>query len=402
MIAPTTPANEGQRLAELARYDILDTLPEEAYDAITLLASHICDTPYALISIVDRGRQWFKSRVGIDVTETPRDLAFCAHAILQPDSLMVVPDATADPRFSANPLVVDEPSIRFYAGAPLVTSSGHALGTLCVIDRTPRTLDAAQEQALNALSVQVMALLELRWSVAALDRANQDLQRSNEDLAQFASVASHDLQAPVRNLTNAASLLREDVQSGYLDDLDDYLDIIETSGTGMQRLVRSILEYANVNRVLGPKLDTVALGEVARDVLAARQQEIDEAGASIELDELPKAVIDEVQAFRVLDNVIGNALKYRDPTRSPHISVTGCTAGASAVVTIADNGIGFDAVNKEAIFTMFRRLVPNSEYAGSGMGLAIAKRVVEQYGGTIQADSTPGCGSVFTIELPAA
>lgn len=190
--------DELQRLEALRSYAILDSQAEQAYDDIVSLASHICGVPIALISLVDEDRQWFKARVGLDVAQTPRSQAFCAHAILQPDQLMEVPDATQDPRFADNPLVTGDPGIRFYAGAPFVAASGMALGTVCVIDRVPRTLTPAMTVALKALSRQVTALLSLRRTVAdlrllaqaqaqqqqQLDSYQRQLEEVNRDLAE--------------------------------------------------------------------------------------------------------------------------------------------------------------------------------------------------------------------------
>jgi len=164
------PVNEAGRIAALDRYAILDSDPEQLFDDLTLLASFVCNTPIALISLIDEDRQWFKSRVGMAASETSRDIAFCSTAILQSD-VFVVPDALNDDRFRENPLVVSDPHIRFYAGAPLVNEDGYALGTLCVVDRAPRELAPEQKEALQALSRLVLAQLEFRRNLILLKEA---------------------------------------------------------------------------------------------------------------------------------------------------------------------------------------------------------------------------------------
>ena len=174
------PPDEAERLAALRQYGILDTSPERAFDDITRLAAQICQTPIALISLVDEARQWFKSRLGLDARETPRDLAFCAHALLNPGELLEVRDARTDARFADNPLVTSGPGIRFYAGAPLVDGDGYPLGTLCVIDRAPRELSEEQRDALRVLSRHVVTQLELRRRARELEVEAAERRRAEE------------------------------------------------------------------------------------------------------------------------------------------------------------------------------------------------------------------------------
>jgi GAF domain-containing protein len=180
---PPILKNEKKRLRVLWQYDILDSVPEEVFDDLTELAARICEAPIAMITLVDEDRQWFKAKLGVTVNETSRDISFCAHAIGQPE-LFIVPDATLDERFADNPLVTSDPKIRFYAGAPLVTPDGHALGTLCVIDKIPRELRPEQKQALRVLARHVMTQLELRKRSRELLHIHKECEQIKADLAK--------------------------------------------------------------------------------------------------------------------------------------------------------------------------------------------------------------------------
>jgi GAF domain-containing protein len=183
MTPPKTPKNEARRLEVLWKTDLLDTLPEEAFDDLTQLAASICGAPIATLTLVDEDRQWFKSKVGLSIQETARDISFCGHTILQ-SRLFIVEDALKDKRFADNPLVTSKPKIRFYAGAPLVTSTGEALGALCVIDKVPRTLNEDQQKALRTLARHVVALLELRQRARDKERLEAEHARLAQELAQ--------------------------------------------------------------------------------------------------------------------------------------------------------------------------------------------------------------------------
>ncbi|PTY06009.1 hypothetical protein DB346_01195 [Verrucomicrobia bacterium LW23] len=190
-LAPT-PDNEAARLDALRRYDILDTLPEQAYDDLTHLAAQICGTPIALMTLVDKERQWFKSKIGLPSSESRRDISFCGHAVAEPEKLLIVPDARLDPRFSDNPFVTESPHIAFYAGAPLITGDGFALGTVCVIDQEARQLTPDQERALEALARQIVAQMELRRKMREMetmaktrDTAMNELVRSQAQFNAF-------------------------------------------------------------------------------------------------------------------------------------------------------------------------------------------------------------------------
>jgi GAF domain-containing protein len=178
------PVNEDGRLLELESYNIMDSLPEADYDDLTKLASEICRTDVSLISLLDDKRQWFKSATGIQVRETPKEYAFCAHAIINPHETLVVPDSREDSRFSGNPLVTGDPHVVFYAGVPLVTEKGFALGSLCVIHAETRTLDSFQLSALRTLARQVVNLMELKKRNRSLLSIANMLEEKNVELEE--------------------------------------------------------------------------------------------------------------------------------------------------------------------------------------------------------------------------
>jgi hypothetical protein len=237
-IAARKPDDEAGRLQALREYLVLDTAPEAAFDDITAIAAHICGVPIALVSLVDESRQWFKSKVGLDACETPRDVAFCAHASFD-TGLFQVPDASEDPRFGGNPLVTGAPRVQFYAGTPLMTKEGYALGTPCVIDHERKRLTPAQERMLAALGRQVIAQLEPRQSV-------YQLQQSNHDLEQFAYVASHDLQEPIRTISSWVELLRRRYD-GQLDaKAHEMIDGAVNGAKRLRLLIDDLLQFAKL------------------------------------------------------------------------------------------------------------------------------------------------------------
>lgn len=264
MQRPPKPENETERLAALRGYEILDTGPESGYDDLVMIASAVCGMPMGSVSLIDADRQWFKARLGIDDPETPRDAAFCAHAILEPETLMVVPDATEDPRFRDNPFVLGEPGIRFYAGAPLLGAEGLPLGTLCVMDRQPRDLQPHQIEALNALSRQVSRLLELRRASKALKLQLQDrawyedqLHRYQEALeAQNADLIEQTRTDPLTGLANRRAFSA--ALAGALE-----------AGTACCVAIIDIDHFKVVNDVHGHLVGDQVLVEVAAQLRAA-------------------------------------------------------------------------------------------------------------------------------------
>ncbi|GAB3791916.1 hypothetical protein GCM10028819_01220 [Spirosoma humi] len=447
---PPTPIEEGSRLATLRSYDILDSLPEADYDDITQIAAAICQTPISLISLVDDKRQWFKSARGLDKQETPREFAFCAHNIIDPSTALIVEDSRQDVRFADNPLVTGDPHIVFYAGMPLVDPSGHALGSLCVIDRKVRTLDQTQLDALKVLAQQVVKLLELRKANAALQKseeryrtlsseldlqvrhrtkeltmaneslseANALLSRSNENLQQFAYVASHDLQEPLRKIQQFGDLLKSQFTSASEQERL-YVDRMQSAASRMSTLIRDLLSLSRISTRRDARV-AISLNETVSMALLDLDLVIQETGATVDVGALPTFAGDHAQLRRLFQNLVSNALKFRRVDESgipivPQIQINAQlirdtdlppavkparTASAYHRIDVVDNGIGFDEKYLDRIFQVFQRLHGRREYAGTGIGLAICEKIAANHEGIVWASSQLGLGSTFFVYLP--
>ncbi len=397
MIKPPVPETEAVRLAELRMFDIVDTVPERAYDAITWLASHICETPIALISIIDQDRQWFKSRVGIDVDETPRDLAFCAHAVNDPRALLVVPDATADPRFSGNPLVTGQPEIRFYAGAPLVTQSGQALGTLCVIDRSPRELTAGQSEALSALSVQVMALLELRLAMRLLKQKQDEVQAVMQNRDAFIASVSHEIRTPLTAVIGYVDLLSDPSANFNETERRDLMATIGRQAGDVSHLIDDLLVAAKAES------GTLRFQSVNVNLAAQTAQVLEgldpDSVESVRVDREPcHAKGDPSRVRQVIRNLITNAFRYG----GPQISVASQRLGDRCLIEVSDDGSGIPEGEVDHVFEPFNQASHGTVVPGSvGLGLPISRLLAEGMGGSLTYERRNG-ESVFRLELPAA
>lgn len=414
------PGNESERLDALRHYHILDTLPEPEFDELTRLASQICEAPIALISLVDEHRQWFKSRVGLEAAETHRDLAFCAFTILQDEPLMV-DDATKDARFSDNPLVTSDPNIRFYFGVPLTNPEGFSLGTLCVIDRVPRHLTPQQIFAVKVLGRQVMSQIELRVKmrhmadlVQQTESANTELERSNRDLAEFASAVSHDLQTPLRQVTILGEWLKEDCAGQVSQEGQDYIERMGTAIKSMQNLLVDLMDYSRVTMTASPH-QKVDLMKIIQEVVSGFEVDLKQMDGRVEVNQMPSIEADATQMMQLFQNLIGNAIKFHRDGVAPVVQIQAEVMtsrkeieetddlighGPWCRILVQDNGIGIKDNHCERIFRIFKRLHGPQRYEGTGVGLAICRRVAERHGGVIKARSTVGQGTTFIITLP--
>ncbi|MGJ8592301.1 MAG: sensor histidine kinase [Aquaticitalea sp.] len=399
MKSPKIPSNETDRLKALNSYHILDTLPEKEYDDITFLASMICGTPISLISLIDKDRQWFKSNHGLGSSETPREFAFCAHAINEKDTTFVVNDARLDERFHDNPLVTSDPNLVFYAGVPLVNPEGQALGTLCVLDLKPNKLNSDQEKGLEILSSQLVKLLELRKNTILLHQNNRTLAKKNKTLDRFVSVAAHDIKAPINNILSLSSMLLGDQISSLNPESVELIDYIQTSAQHSTHLIDGILNYTKGANGVSDLKEQVNLKNLLSEIqeLWARSENI-----KITLNVPHNLYIysNRTALIQIFSNLISNSIKYNHQD-TIKIDITIIESSKYVRVRVEDNGSGIKPEDTKRIFKLFTTTTNKDKdgFHGTGIGLATVKNLIKGLGGKISVSSQQNVGSLFKFNI---
>ena len=374
------PPNEAKRLENLKSYHILDTLPEEEYDAITKIASVICNTPIALISIIDESRQWFKSKHGLNATETPREFSFCAHSILQPDELFIINDARKDKRFFDSSLITSDLNVVFYAGAPLNSSEGYSLGTLCVIDNEPKKLNNTQKESLSLLAKQVVTLLELRKKNRELAESNKQNLKLNEQLNDFAYRLTHDLKSPINGVNFLLDVLKEDHFELFKNTkAEEYVSLISNRILYMDNLVTKILKDSKVasENIIYEKFNV-------KDLVDSIRINIDfENKLLINSEPLDIEVCSsKIGLLQIFQNLISNSRKFSDE-ENVIISIRCKEDLDSYHFVYEDNGPGIQEQYWNKVFKMFETL-DNTGNNNTGIGLTTVKSIIKRLGGKIE------------------
>ena len=385
------PENENERLKELFEYELLDTAPEQEFDCIVKLASQICGVPISLITLVDTHRQWFKANLGLDVNETSRDSAFCAHTILQ-DKIMIVEDTWEDKRFADNPLVLESPNIRFYAGVPLISPKGLSLGSLCVIDTSPKQLDEDQIFALETLAKSVIKQFELKLQIKHLEKVNKLKDR-------LLSIMSHDLRGPLNNLRGIIYLLNESALKP--DERAHLIEEVKKALNNSQDLLENLLVWASnqiEEKTVFTEINIRSLVQEQMSDLSDLILEKNNTFINAISDDFTYKV-DANLVSMIVRNLLHNANKFTD---NGHIT---CKANIGENrflnITVEDTGIGMSKEKLDDLFNWENKqsLPGTNDEKGAGIGLLLCKDYIERQGGKIKVESKEGKGSVFSFSV---
>ena len=398
MLAAPIPDDEQERQASVNRYCILNTPSDPRFDDITEMMSQVSGAPICLITILDHERNWMKSHHGIDLTESPRNISFCGHAIVSSEPMMIVEDARNDSRFFDNPLVT-EFGAEFYAGVPIQTNDGHKFGTLCLFDTKPRTLDDKTRKLLLNMARQVEALLELHLNNKLLTEAQTLLIQHNNELKQFAGVVSHDLKTPIYNIVMIADLLSENANSALDEEERQDLLNLKKCSFRLARYIDGILEYYTCEQAAEKPVEQIALDTLFVDVesLAGQNALLE----WVKPDALKYFRANKSVLMQVLNNLISNAVKYND-NETVRVIISLIGHPEKLEVEVSDNGRGIAAEKLDRIFDHFVAGSDPDRYGnqGTGIGLGVVRKILTAVGGEISVQSIHGQGSTFTFFMP--
>ncbi len=401
---PVTVAevDDQRRMAAVLAYDVVRMPPREELQGIVELAALTAGVSKATINIITDTEQHQIATTGFEGSVTPRETSMCA-AILGEGRPVVVADATRDPRFARNPFVTGElGALRCYVAHPLVSSDGVPIGTLCVFDEQSRELDAGQRAGLATLAARVVDVFELRLrsrelalSLMEIQAAQAELERSNERLPSFAGQVSHDLKTPLTTLSLTLSLIREQLREGSIGpDSIQLLDRAVNGSARMADLIDDVLDYARLGGTL--KVTEVDLDFVLGKVLEDLAPDLEDA--TLHISELPTLLGDRAQLGAVLQNLLGNAARYRSDERPLEVRIAARHVQRAWRIEITDNGRGVPPAERYRVFEPLARVDDSIE--GSGIGLATCRRIVGAHGGRIGVDPTVTEGARFWFELP--
>ncbi len=398
MIAPITPQNEADRQRAVEKYQLLDTLPEHTYDDITSLIAAICEVPIALITLLDKERNFLKSHHGVPFNESPRELSFCGHAIVSEEPIMIVEDAREDVRFQGNPLVKEHKAI-FYAGVPLVDPDGFKLGTLCIYDEKPRSLTPLQIEAMQKMAKQVVRLFEARYQRFRLEEYSDRLEDKMEGLNKFASVVSHDLKSPLAQITQLLELLEMETGPSLSEQAKEYIALMRSSSGSLRAYIDGILSYYKFNKELEVAKEWVHTETLMKEVFSLFPNQ--QKSISIVSNVPAEMYINKPVVSQIWINLISNALNHNDKP-NPEVWVSVEEKEGRYECYVKDNGPGIPNKLQDKIFDLFFTTVKaaDRERDGTGIGLATVKKAVQKLGGTLTLTSKEGEGSTFFFTLP--
>ena len=406
MITAERHPDELLRLASLKSLEILDTPIDEQYDAIVAEAANFCKAPIALISLVDENRQWFKAKFGLINRETPRDIAFCAHAILSPEPY-IIPDAYMDERFHDNPLVIGEPHIRFYMGFPLLTSANQTIGTLCVIDTKPRHPTPIELIHMTALARQVVLQIEwdsyiqvsgrLRNRIANQEFLIQEQKRQISfsskmaEMGEMSGTIIHELNNPLSIILGRTQILLSRCEDGTAD-LELAKNTAKTIEGMVHRMLKIISSFKSMARDdWSDNFEEIPISKLVTETIELCKARFYDADIKLNV-QLPeedlKIYCRSVSISQVLVNLLNNAFDAVGPLKEQWVTleVTRDENSKSVVFSVTDSGNGIDSKVKDRLMKRF--FTTKKSGSGTGIGLYLSKQIIENHGGTLYLDET--------------